>query len=362
MNPDLDRLRADLLGFYDRQKRDLPWRREEDPYRILVSEVMLQQTRVDTVLGYYEPWLGRFPDIEALAAASEDSVLKAWEGLGYYRRARNLHAAARVVREEWGGAVPSTEAELRMLPGVGEYTAGAVASIAFGEAVPAVDGNVRRALARLYDVVKPTARWLRETAAALVDPERPGDWNQALMELGATVCTPRAPSCGACPVAWGCAARSAGTVDERPAPTRKRAPRKAVIALVVLRAPGGEVLLERRGEGGVLAGMWAFPEQEIDGVDRAAEAARELAAEFLTAGHGSPAGTGDAPLAEARPLPHVRHHFTHIHATYVPWLLEVADVPERCLDSSDRETRWAGSAERSELALPVAQRTVLAHL
>jgi len=373
MNPDLDRLRADLLTFYDRRKRDLPWRRESDPYRILVSEIMLQQTRVETVLEYYGAWLEQFPDLDALADADEGAVLRAWEGLGYYRRARNLHAAARAVRERWRGEVPSTAAELRELPGVGEYTAGAVASIAFGEAVPAVDGNVRRVLARLYDVPEPAASWLRSMAAGLVDPGRAGDWNQAVMELGATVCIPRGARCDACPVSWACAARAAGTVDARPSPARRRAPRKAVIALAVLRAPGGEILLERRGEGGVLAGMWALPEQEVEGVDRAEEAARRVAERFLTAGPAGPDGrggsTGTAPVAvaKARRLPHVRHRFTHIDATYVPWLLEVGDVAGhgtggRAPGGAEEEMRWAGVTERSELAVPVAQRAVLAHL
>lgn len=371
MNSDPDRMRAALLAFYDQRKRDLPWRRENDPYRILVSEVMLQQTRVETVISYYEAWLERFPDLDALAEADEDSVLKAWEGLGYYRRARNLHAAARMVREKWRGEMPTTEAALRGLPGVGEYTAGAVASIAFGEAVPAVDGNVRRVLARLYDEPKPTARWLRETAAELVHPKRAGDWNQALMELGATVCTPRGPSCGVCPVAPWCAARAAGTVDERPAPVTRRTARKAVIALVVLRAPGGEVLLERRDEGGVLAGMWALPEQETDGVDRTERAARELAADLLTGGHLGLEGSDGAGRVALEPLPSVRHRFTHIDATYVPWLLEVESlcgedrVPGTNAGAqriSGREIRWAGPAHRSELAIPVAQRAVLAHL
>ena len=369
MNPDPDRLRADLLAFYDRRKRDLPWRRENDPYRILVSEVMLQQTRVDTVIRYYEAWLERFPDVEALAAADEALVLKAWEGLGYYRRARNLHAAARMVRERWEGEMPSTEAALRGLPGVGEYTAGAVASIAFGEAVPAVDGNVRRVLARLFDEPRPTTRWLRDTAAGLVDPERAGDWNQALMELGATVCTPRGPLCETCPVADACAARAAGTVADRPAPTDRRPPRKAIIALAVLRRGRGEVLLERRGREGLLAGMWALPEREIDDVDQAARVALALTSEVLRGARqsGEPA-SGERVLEARTPLPHVRHRFTHIDATYVPWVIEVGDMvdtvtpmregsnPER----ADRsELRWAGEEERSALAVPVAQRAVL---
>ncbi len=349
MNPDLDRLRADLLSFYDGRRRDLPWRGESDPYRILVSEVMLQQTRVDTVMGYYEPWLERFPDVRALAVADEADVLKAWEGLGYYRRARNLHAAAKEVRERFGGRVPSTAERLRELPGVGEYTAGAVASIAFDEAVPAVDGNVRRVLARWHDEPSPSARWLRDTAGALVDADRPGDWNQALMELGATVCTPRGARCDACPVAWVCAARAAGTVDDRPASARKQTPRQAVFALAVLKAPDGAVLLERRPTGGLLGGMWAFPEREVAGREDTSAVATEVASDLV----------GNGELTKPRPLPLVRHRFTHIDATYAPWLFEL-EPTEPSADWVDAgELRWAGAGEREAMALPVAQRAVL---
>jgi A/G-specific adenine glycosylase len=259
-------LREALLGHYDRAARDLPWRKDTDPYRVLVSEIMLQQTRVETVKGYYGPWLERFPSIEALAAADEDAVLKAWEGLGYYRRARNLHRAARVVREDHGGELPVSLAELRGLPGVGEYTAGAVASIAFGEAVPAVDGNVRRVFARLFDVPQPKPAWLRKTAEELVDEHRPGDWNQALMELGATICTPRSPKCDICPVARWCAAGDAGTVAVRPIAAKRRAVPSRELGLLVLYSEG-RVLLEKRQEGGLLGGLWAFPETDDPGGD-----------------------------------------------------------------------------------------------
>lgn len=350
-----------LLDWYRREARDLPWRRTGDPWAILVSEVMLQQTRVDTVCGYYAAWLKRFPDLDALASAPEPAVLKAWEGLGYYRRARNLHAAARVVRERWGGSVPSTSEELRELPGVGEYTAGAVASIAFGEAVPAVDGNVRRVLSRWYDVPDASARWLRRTAGALVDDERPGDWNQALMELGATICTPRSARCDACPVDWACAARAAGTVDDRPARKGKPAPREAVYALAVLAAPDGSVLLERRPAGGLLGGMWAFPEREVADGEDARTAATEIVVDL-------PGLANGVSAEEPRALPPVRHRFSHIDATYVPWLFETgpshgggADASARPRGASvdGRELRWANAAEREDMALPVAQRTVL---
>ena len=195
-------LRERLLAFYDERKRDLPWRRTRDPYRIWVSEVMLQQTRVDTVIPYYRRWLERFPTVLALADADEEAVLGSWKGLGYYSRARNLHRAAQVVRDGHDGQVPSDPKDLRALPGVGEYTAGAVASIAFDLPEPVVDGNVRRVLARLHDLADPTPAQLRALTTELLDRARPGDFNQGLLELGATVCTPRAPKCGSCPWAW----------------------------------------------------------------------------------------------------------------------------------------------------------------
>jgi len=191
--------RRALLDHFDRTRRALPWRSERTPYRVMVSEFMLQQTRVETVIPYYERWVRRFPGWDALAGAEEEEVLGEWTGLGYYRRARNLHRTARVVRERFGGALPEDSEALKRLPGVGEYTAGAVSSIAFGRVVPAVDGNVRRVLCRLFDLEAPTASRLREAAAGLVDPERPGDFNEAMMELGATVCTPRSPGCAGCP-------------------------------------------------------------------------------------------------------------------------------------------------------------------
>ena len=343
-------LRRALLDHYDEHARPLPWRAETDPYRILVSEVMLQQTRVDTVLGFYGRWMERFPDLDSLARADLDDVLEAWEGLGYYRRARHLHRAAKVVRDGPGGRLPSTYAELRALPGVGEYTAGAVASIAFGEVVPAPDGNVRRVLARLFDEPDPKPGWVRERATELVDPERPGDWNQALMELGATICTPRAPECGRCPATAWCGARRAGTQMERPEPRARRSPRNAVLVSIVL-VRGRSVLLLRRPEQGLLGGMWAFPEIEVDRAEDALESAPRLAEQLV----GFRAGP-------ARPLPTCEHRFTHIRATYLPYVVE---VEEGSVEGSQRrsddgtEHRWVDLDAPVELALPVAQRRIL---
>lgn len=225
---------------------------------MLVAEIMLQQTRVETVIPYYVRWLQRFPHIEALAAASLDDVLKQWEGLGYYTRARNLKRAAHMVHEQYNGVLPSAYEELRRLPGLGEYTAGAVASIAFGQAHTAVDGNVKRVLSRVLDLAAPTAKELREYAARLLDPERPGDFNQAMMELGATICMPRAPVCITCPVRRLCWAYRNDTVHLRPASkTRKPLPIARVNTLVALHE--GTVLVQQRAARGLLAGLWEFP-------------------------------------------------------------------------------------------------------
>ena len=254
-----------LLRWYDAHKRPLPWRRSKDPYRVWLSEIMLQQTMVAAVIPYYERFLARYPTVKSLAAAKEPDVLRLWAGLGYYSRARNLLAAARKVVLENGGVFPNTAEGLRTLPGVGRYTAGAVASIAFGLPEPLVDGNVNRVFARLFarkDDVKSPAfqKWAWETAARLVDPKRPGDWNQALMELGATVCHPQGPECGRCPLTRACAAKAGGLQDSLPlAAARKAAIPLSWTALLVRR--GASVLLWKRGEGErFLPGHWALPE------------------------------------------------------------------------------------------------------
>lgn len=327
-------LRARLLSQYDREARDLPWRGETDPYRIWVSEVMLQQTRVETVTRYYEAWLQQFPDVATLADASEDRVMKAWEGLGYYRRARSLHRAASVVRDRHGGSLPPDPESLLGLPGVGVYTAGAIASIAFGVVTPAVDGNVRRVLARLFDEPAPTDRWLQERASELVDPDRPGDWNQALMELGATVCVPRAPRCDRCPIAQLCLARAAGTEKERPVPGQKARVRAVRIPVAVL-VWGGRVLLCRRPSEGLLGGMWAFPEGE------GPEVAEQIGAAV--------SGRGVA-------LDPVRHRFTHLDATYLPTVCGLKSAP---VGAPRDGHRWVKPKEVARLALPVAQQKIM---
>jgi A/G-specific adenine glycosylase len=377
---DLAALRARLLDHYDRSRRPLPWREDTDPYRVLVSETMLQQTRVETVKRYWSRWLERFPDLAALAAAEEAEVLKAWEGLGYYRRAQNLHRAARVARELPGAGLPSSYAGLRQLPGVGEYTAGAVASIAFGERVPAIDGNVRRVLSRLFDVERPRASWLWATASALVDAERPGDWNQALMDLGAILCRPRAPHCHACPLERWCRARAAGTEEARRAGPRRKPPRRTTFVLAVLRR-GTCVLLERRPPGGLLGGLWAFPEAEIP--PHLDELEVQRAADRIA--HATAVRLGTRPLGAASKMASLEHRFTHLHARYVPFVVDVeATGREWALTPRDENPHgdadaangrgpahrpsscdgfaWVEPGAPTVLAVPVAQRRLLDRL
>jgi A/G-specific adenine glycosylase len=255
-------IRRRLLASYDGQRRDLPWRRSRDPYRILVSEVMLQQTTVAAVIPYYHRFIERFPDLTALAESTEQEVLAAWSGLGYYRRARALREACRRTVQEHGGRLPRSVEVLRSLPGIGPYTAGAVASIAFGKQEPVLDGNVVRVLARL--AARPgrgaaELRLLEQAARRLVAGERPGDLNQALMELGATVCTPRQPNCKACPVSRSCSALRQGHPEEYPHPVKRPSMvRRSGVALVIRNARGG-ILLVQRGAGQLMPGLWELP-------------------------------------------------------------------------------------------------------
>lgn len=239
-----------LLAWYEKNRRDLPWRRTKDPYRVWLSEIMLQQTRVEAVKGYYARFLEAFPSVEDLAAASEEEALKLWEGLGYYSRARNLLRAARLIVEE--GSFPSDEASLRRLPGIGPYTAGAIASIAFGQPVPAVDGNVYRVLTRFLgireDVGAPaTQKRVREEAQRLLPPENPGDFNQALMELGATLCSPSSPRCPECPWQEECDAREEGDAELLPVHEKKK-PQRIVSVAVALLTRKGRVFVRKRQE------------------------------------------------------------------------------------------------------------------
>jgi A/G-specific adenine glycosylase len=303
--PRTSKITNNLLGWYRRSHRDLPWRRTRDPYRIWVSEVMLQQTQVATVIPYYERFLARFPDIAALAAAELDEVLKLWEGLGYYARARNLHAAAREVVATLGGSVPRDPAVFRSLRGVGDYIGAAVPSIAFGEPCVVVDGNVKRVIARLFAIDdsadRPAGtRRVRDHAQALLAPDAAGDFNQALMELGALICKPTAPLCGVCPVAESCAAFAAGAAESYPVRDARRAVPTQHIAIGVVERDG-RVLITRRKESGMLGGLWEFPGGKIDGGESPEDACRREIREEVSL---------DVEVGER--IATVRHAYTHL--------------------------------------------------
>jgi A/G-specific adenine glycosylase len=313
-----------MLAWFAAHRRELPWRKSRDPYRVWVAEIMLQQTRVAAVMPYYERFLARFPDIESLAHAKQEEVLKLWSGLGYYSRARNLHAAAKEIAEYYAGQFPRELEGALALPGIGRYTAAAVLSIAYDAPLAVLDGNVARVLARLDALrgdLRLPARWksLAATAQALLAPQATGDWNQALMELGETICTPQSPDCESCPVARWCRARAEGLAEEIPAPRRRRAPVRMTIAAAILRDPRGRTVLVRdpgAHDDVVFSRMWQFP---------AVEVARHARAELAQHVH---AILGvNVPSLEA--LRAARHGVTFRNITLLPFLAEVPRLPNR---------------------------------
>ncbi|MFO0678483.1 MAG: A/G-specific adenine glycosylase [Polyangiaceae bacterium] len=347
-----------LATWFDRAKRDLPWRKTRDPYAIWLSEVMLQQTRVDTVIPYYERFLAAFPTVDDLAKAPLDDVLVMWAGLGYYRRARLLHGTANDVADRHGGKFPRDAASLRELRGVGPYTAGAVASIAFDEREALVDGNVARVLARLFaieDDVKsnPGLARIWDLARALV-PEGdvpPSVWNQALMELGATVCTPRDPSCTTCPVRRACAAYDLGLVQLLPKVGTKAKPRPVTMTAFVVRRADA-VLLAKRGDEGTFAGMWEPPAVEADADDGVPRLARALGLDVRSRGRTEPVDAGT-----------VAHVLSHRKLSVRVFRIDTTSsrLPALASDLHGRyvELAWSGDDDRSR-ALTRFARKVLA--
>ncbi len=340
-------VRDALLQWYDVEARELPWRGVGDPWATWVSEVMLQQTRVETVRPYYARWMARFPTPRALAEADPDEVLRHWQGLGYYSRARNLQAGARAVVERHGGQVPGDLDALRALPGVGPYTAGAIASIAFGIATPLVDGNVERVLARIFavdDDPKSTAgrRRIWALAEQLVDKARPGDLNQALMELGALVCMPRNPRCLVCPVRDVCVALADGRVDELPVRAAKKPPPDEGWWALLWRDAAGRLLVGQRAAGGLLGGLWEPPLVRDVGTEPVDALRAQLGV--------------DAHVVALEPVVHV---FSHRRWTATPLALRTL-APEPSALPGYTALRWVADADRGELAWSTFARKLLA--
>jgi A/G-specific adenine glycosylase len=335
-----------LLGWFRKHSRDLPWRASRDPYRVWVAEIMLQQTRIAAVMPYYKCFLKHFPTLRSLALARQEKVLRLWSGLGYYRRARNLHRATKEVVARHGGEFPGTLETALALPGVGSYTAAAVLSIAKNLPLSVLDGNVARVLARLYAIrgdLRASRRWrqLQITAAKLLARKVPGDWNQALMELGETICTPQVPRCEDCPVSRWCSAYMLGLAREIPAPRKKRAPVKIRIAAAILRDPQGRTILVRdpgAHDDVLFSRMWQFPAVEV-ARDPAAELAAHLA-QVLKIKAGS---------LDLQALPAARHGVTFRNITLLPFLVQVSQLP--------REPRTRVLPLRHLRQLPVSSAT-----
>ena len=345
-----DSIRRRLLEWYYLNGRDLPWRGETDPYRIWISEVMLQQTQVATVIPYYHRFLARFPTLIDLAAAPLDDVLKRWEGLGYYARARNLHRAAKKVVDDFGGQLPQTVAELRRLPGFGEYTSGAVASIAFGQVTPAIDGNVKRVLTRLFAIQSDITRGagikqLRHIATTLVDPTAPGDWNQALMELGATVCLPKRPRCLQCPLRQHCRALAKGIEQTLPRkPAKKPLPHFDVTAAVIQH--NGHILIAQRPPEGMLGGLWEFPGGKQEPGETLPQCLRREINEEL-----------GVEIEVGEPVTVVKHSYTHFKITLHAFYCRLLRGQPQAIGVAD--WRWVKPHQFDGFAFPRTDQQIL---
>ncbi len=346
---------APLLAWYQSNARELPWRYVQSPYRTWISEIMLQQTQVDTVIPYFLRWMVRFPDIQTLADADEQEVLSEWEGLGYYSRARNLHRAAKIIVEELCGELPNASKALQRLPGIGPYTAAAIASIAYDEDVAAVDGNIRRVLSRLFDVRVPARspegdKLLWKMAEENLPSGKASEYNQAMMDLGATICLPKNPVCQQCPITAFCQARILGVQDDRPVKLpRKKVPHLTVTAAVIFRR--GQVLLAQRPKTGLLGGMWEFPGGTLEQKDADLQTClrREILEEL------------GVNLDVNAPFGVYQHAYTHFKITLHAFLcaLPQGETPEN-LENDD--LRWVGVNDLGEFPMGKVDRQIAERL
>lgn len=359
MNLDRKQLSERLLAWWDEGHRSLPWRESDDPYVIWVSEIMLQQTQISTVLPYFKRWIVHFPTVQVLAAASLDAVLKQWEGLGYYSRARNLHAAAKIVVEEYGSFLPASVTELIALPGIGRYTAGAIASIAFDQSVPVLDGNVIRVLSRLTDLTEDVSKSRTKTklwqlAGSLVPDRRPGEFNQAIMELGQQICLPGIPHCTACPLATICLALERGTMDQRPVrPPRKRTPHYDVVAGIIWQgeeqSATAPFLIARRPLSGLLGGLWEFPGGKQEQGESLAQALRREIGEELA-----------LEIIVGQQLTIVKHAYTHFRITLHAFHARANGGEPQDIGTAGHA--WVTIADLDNYAFAAADRQIIAAL
>ncbi|MEW9676989.1 A/G-specific adenine glycosylase [Lentibacillus sp. L22] len=348
-NFDILEFQRDLIAWYKQNKRDLPWRKVRDPYKIWVSEIMLQQTKVDTVIPYFHRFIEKYPTPKALAEADEQDVLKTWEGLGYYSRARNLQTAVKEVVASYGGEVPDTPEDLGALKGVGPYTKGAILSIAFDQPEPAVDGNVMRVLSRVLlvddDIAKSsTKKRFEKLAAALISKEDPSSFNQGIMELGALVCTPKSPACLLCPLQRHCRAFAQGLEEELPVKSKGKKQKTVPYAALLIKNEHGQYVIEKRSDHGLLANLWQFPMVPID------EIGMDHIANWLFAEYGLRINLG----AEAGTLKHI---FTHLI-----WQLNIYYATTKQTETADDRIRFVNQSDLAAYPFPVSHQKMLKYI
>lgn len=347
-----DAFTSRLLTWFAENGRDLPWRQRPSPYAVWISEIMLQQTQVDRVIPFFRRWMARFPDLESLAGARQDEVLKQWEGLGYYIRAANIHRAAREIQDRHRGRMPQEAYELARLPGIGDYTASAIASIAFGQACPAVDANAVRVGSRLFDVDAPkgsvaSRSRVREGLARLVPLDQPGRFNQAVMDLGALVCRSRKPLCHSCPVMAFCQAKARGMEGQRPVPTACRKPTAIDVAAGVL-VHEGRILIQKRPPNGLMANLWEFPGGKLHSRETPEQALRREFLEEL-----------ELSVEVGRQIMIIRHSYTRFRVTlFVHWC-RLLTRPDRLRLRAASDYRWVLPGELDGFAFPSADRKLL---
>ncbi|MBL4998672.1 adenine glycosylase [Enterococcus xinjiangensis] len=363
-----------FIQWYEQEKRNLPWRYNRDPYRIWISEIMLQQTRVDTVIDYFYRFMEWFPTIEELATAPEEKLLKAWEGLGYYSRARNIQAAAKQIMSEFDGKMPQTPEEISSLKGIGPYTTGAIASIAFGLPEPAVDGNVMRVVSRLFcieaDIAKASSRKIFDEAMRkIIDETYPGEFNQAMMDLGSAICTPTSPKCEACPIQAFCLANKRGTQTSFPVKTKKAKPKDVYYISAALQNHSGVYYFEERDSQKLLANMWTFPmvevtQEEYERLKKGWEAKREVDLfDDLVAEDGKelPFEKQELFIWQTRHLGEVTHVFSHLKWHVLLFYGRATEEAEQEF-TENKTSKWLKPAAFDSVVFPKVQMKLVEQL